>query len=62
MRPHAGERVYLNFLGKEGADRVRQAFGAGTYDRLVELKRYDPTNFFRLNQMSSPKSEPEVSP
>jgi FAD/FMN-containing dehydrogenase len=55
MRPHAGERVYLNFLGEEGADRVRQAYGAGTYDRLVELKRtYDPTNFFRLNQNIEP--------
>jgi len=50
MRPHAGEHVYVNFLGDEGADRVRQAYGAN-YGRLVELKRaYDPTNFFRLNQ------------
>jgi FAD/FMN-containing dehydrogenase len=50
MQPHAGEHVYLNFLGDEGADRVRQAYG-GNYERLVELKRaYDPTNSFRLNQ------------
>jgi FAD/FMN-containing dehydrogenase len=55
MQPHAGGRVYVNFLGEEGADRVRQAYGAGTYDRLVELKRaYDPTNFFRLNQNIAP--------
>ena len=27
MQPHAGGRVYLNFLGDEGADRVRQAYG-----------------------------------
>jgi FAD/FMN-containing dehydrogenase len=51
MEPHAGERVYLNFLGDEGADRVRQAYGVRQYERLAELKRrYDPTNFFRLNQ------------
>ena len=38
-----------------GADRVRQAYGAAKYDRLVELKRaYDPTNFFRLNQNIEP--------
>jgi FAD/FMN-containing dehydrogenase len=55
MRPHAGGRVYLNFLGDEGAERVRQAYGAPSYARLVELKRaYDPTNFFRLNQNIAP--------
>jgi hypothetical protein len=55
LQPHAGEQVYVNFLGDEGADRVRQAYGAGNYERLVELKRaYDPTNFFRLNQNIEP--------
>ena len=55
MQPHAGERVYVNFLGDEGADRVRQAYGARQYERLVELKRaYDPTNFFRMNQNIEP--------
>ncbi len=28
MQPHARDRVYVNFLGDEGADRVRQAYGA----------------------------------
>jgi FAD/FMN-containing dehydrogenase len=51
LQPHARDRVYVNFLGDEGPDRVRQAYGAAKYDRLLELKRaYDPTNFFRLNQ------------
>ncbi len=55
MQAHAGGRVYLNFLGEEGGNRVRQAYGARTYERLVELKRaYDPTNFFRLNQNIEP--------
>jgi FAD/FMN-containing dehydrogenase len=55
MQPHAGERVYVNFLGDEGADRVRQAYGDRQYERLVELKRsYDPTNVFRLNQNIEP--------
>jgi FAD/FMN-containing dehydrogenase len=55
MQPHSGGRVYLNFLGEEGGTRVRQAYGARTYERLVELKRaYDPTNFFRLNQNIAP--------
>jgi FAD/FMN-containing dehydrogenase len=55
MQLHAGGRVYLNFLGEEGGNRVRQAYGARNYERLVELKRtYDPTNFFRLNQNIEP--------
>ena len=49
------EGVYVNFLGEEGAERVRQAYGPAKYDRLRALKRkYDPDNFFRLNQNISP--------
>jgi FAD/FMN-containing dehydrogenase len=55
LLPHAGGRVYVNFLGDEGAERVRQAYGDGQYERLVALKRkYDPTNLFRLNQNVEP--------
>jgi FAD/FMN-containing dehydrogenase len=55
LLPHAGGRVYLNFLGEEGDNRVRQAYDARTYERLIELKRvYDPTNFFRRNQNIRP--------
>jgi FAD/FMN-containing dehydrogenase len=55
LESHAGEHVYVNFLGDEGADRVRQSYGERHYERLVELKRrYDPTNFFRLNQNIEP--------
>ncbi len=49
--------VYVNALEdavEEGEQRVREAFGPN-YDRLVALKnRYDPTNFFRLNQNIQP--------
>ena len=47
--------VYVNFLMQEGEDRIRQAYGSEKYDRLKALKRkYDPTNFFRLNQNIAP--------
>jgi FAD/FMN-containing dehydrogenase len=47
--------VYVNFLMEEGEERIRQAYGAEKYDRLKALKRkYDPQNFFRLNQNIPP--------
>jgi FAD/FMN-containing dehydrogenase len=49
------EGVYVNFLGDEGAERVRQAYGPEKFDRLRALKqKYDPGNFFRINQNISP--------
>jgi FAD/FMN-containing dehydrogenase len=49
------EGVYVNFLGDEGADRVRQSYGSKKFERLQALKRkYDPDNFFRINQNIPP--------
>ncbi|MEU4289496.1 FAD-binding oxidoreductase [Kribbella sp. NPDC026596] len=54
MEPHQSG-VYVNFLTDEGTDRIRSAYGAATYDRLVALKRkYDPGNLFHLNQNIPP--------
>lgn len=42
--------VYVNNLGEEGGDRVRDAYGSN-YDRLLTIKAaYDPDNVFRFNQ------------
>lgn len=47
--------AYVNFLGDEGAARVRAAYPGTTWDRLAAIKRrYDPTNLFRLNQNIPP--------
>jgi FAD/FMN-containing dehydrogenase len=47
--------AYVNFLGDEGPDRVREAYPGSTWDRLVQVKRrYDPGNLFRRNQNIPP--------
>jgi hypothetical protein len=52
MRPFATGAEYLNFTPE---DRVRDAYGAAKYTRLVALKdRYDPGNLFRLNANIKP--------
>ena len=54
MRPYA-HGVYVNFLGDEGEERIREAYTPDTYARLVSLKnKYDPTNIFNLNQNIKP--------
>jgi len=52
--PCSTSGAYANFLGEEGQERTRSAYRE-SYDRLVALKnRYDPKNFFRLNQNIEP--------
>ncbi len=50
---------YVNQVGteaEEGADLIREAFGAN-YERLAALKRkYDPTNLFSHNQNIRPRA------
>ena len=45
---------YVNDVSEAGTDGA-QIYGAAKYQRLVALKRkYDPENFFRLNQNIKP--------
>ena len=47
--------AYLNFLGDEGGERVRAAFGAD-HARLARVKaRFDPGNVFRGNHNVAPE-------
>jgi len=51
---HSAGGTYVNFIMEEGQERVRASFGEN-YDRLAAMKRrYDPTDFFRVNQNIRP--------
>jgi len=57
MERFAGDGMYVNFsgFGEEGEDLVRAAYG-DNYERLAKIKaKYDPDNFFHINQNIKPK-------
>jgi FAD/FMN-containing dehydrogenase len=51
MKPFMGENRYVNYLGAdESTDASANAYGSN-YERLRKVKsKYDPQNFFHLNQ------------
>jgi len=54
MEPLATEAVYVNGLENEDDERVIAAYGS-KYESLTRIKKkYDPDNFFRVNQNIKP--------
>jgi FAD/FMN-containing dehydrogenase len=55
MQPFVAPARYVNYLGDdEPQDAVSAAYGPN-YPRLREVKaKYDPENFFRMNQNIRP--------
>lgn len=52
--PYASTGAYVNFLTRDEQDRVQSAYGPN-FERLAAVKaRYDPDNFFRVNQNIAP--------
>jgi FAD binding domain/Berberine and berberine like len=50
LHPYSSGGAYVNFMMEEGQERVQASF-RDNYKRLAEIKKkYDPTNFFRVNQ------------
>jgi len=50
LSPFSSQTAYVANLGDERPDRIKRCYGPN-YPRLAALKRkYDPDNFFRLNQ------------
>ena len=57
LHPFGAGGAYLNFMMEEGEDRIRATY-RGNYDRLAAVKaKYDPGNFFRVNQNIRPAGE-----
>jgi hypothetical protein len=59
MQPFSDGSRYLNFPGfqEEGDEMMRKSFGP-QYQKLAALKaKYDPTNFFSLNQNIKPDKQ-----
>jgi FAD/FMN-containing dehydrogenase len=55
VHPYTLGGAYVNFMMDEGEDRIRATYG-DNYDRLGAVKKkYDPTNFFRVNQNIKPR-------
>ncbi len=56
VQPFSTGGVYVNYLGNEGPERVRAAYGVN-HERLAALKyKYDGTNLFRWNQNIPPSA------
>jgi len=54
-KPFAAGGVYINYEAEVEAGEVKAAYGPEKYERLAAVKKkYDPTNFFRLNQNIKP--------
>jgi hypothetical protein len=55
LHPFGAGGAYVNFMmDGEGDERIRATYG-DNYERLVQIKtKYDPDNFFRVNQNIRP--------
>jgi FAD/FMN-containing dehydrogenase len=58
LHPYSAGGAYSNFMmADEGEDRVKKTYGTN-YERLVAIKnKYDPDNFFRVNQNIKPNGK-----
>ena len=54
LHPHSAGASYVNFMMQEGQDRIQATYG-DNYERLRKIKsKYDPDNFFHINQNVEP--------
>jgi hypothetical protein len=57
VHPYSSGGAYLNFIMDEGQNRIKASY-KDNYERLTKIKKkYDPDNFFRVNQNILPSDE-----
>jgi FAD/FMN-containing dehydrogenase len=57
LHPYSAGGAYVNFMMDEGDERIRATYREN-YDRLSAIKaKYDPENFFCVNQNIKPKDK-----
>ena len=60
LQPSMTPGFYVNFASSDDGDRVSEAYSGKRLERLQGVKtKYDPNNFFRLNQNIKPHSRGE---
>ena len=61
LHPFGAGGAYMNFMMEEGEDRIRATYREN-YDRLTAVKaKYDPGNFFRVNQNIRPAAREDAT-
>jgi FAD/FMN-containing dehydrogenase len=61
LKPFLANASYVNYIDDEGEEGVRMSYGAKLH-RLAALKtKYDPTNFFHVNQNIKPLAATSTS-
>jgi hypothetical protein len=62
LHPYGAGGAYVNFMmDGEGEDRIRATYGKN-YARLAQIKaKYDPTNFFHVNQNIRPDASAKAT-
>jgi FAD/FMN-containing dehydrogenase len=56
LHPYSTGGAYVNFMMEEGEDRIKATYG-DNYEKLRKIKaKYDPDNFFHVNQNIKPKA------
>jgi FAD/FMN-containing dehydrogenase len=60
VHPYSAGGAYVNFMMEEGEDRIRATY-RDNYARLAAVKaKYDPGNFFRVNQNIRPEASAQA--
>ncbi|MGH9328456.1 MAG: FAD-binding oxidoreductase [Terriglobia bacterium] len=62
LHPHGAGGAYINFMMEgEGEDRIRATY-RDNYEKLAQIKaKYDPENFFRVNQNIQPEASAKIA-